>query len=166
MRCPFCKEQRDRVVDSRSSDAGRVIRRRRQCLACERRFTTYEKIGESFKLYVMKKDKLRVPYDRDKIIAGLRKACYKREISAEQIQQIAEAVEEDIFQRFDKEVSSAFIGESVMKHLRVVDKVAYIRFASVYRNFGDADELIEEVSQTIRRPVPRRTDGQTMLFDT
>ena len=166
MRCPFCKEQRDRVVDSRSSDAGRVIRRRRQCLACERRFTTYEKIGESFKLYVVKKDKLRVPYDRDKIIAGLRKACYKREISAEQIQQIAEAVEEDIFQRFDKEVSSAFIGESVMKHLRVVDKVAYIRFASVYRNFGDADELIEEVSQTIRRPVPRRTDGQTMLFDT
>jgi len=166
VRCPFCKEQRDRVVDSRSSDAGRVIRRRRQCLACERRFTTYEKIGESFKLYVVKKDKLRVPYDRDKIIAGLRKACYKREISAEQIQQIAEAVEEDIFQRFDKEVSSAFIGESVMKHLRVVDKVAYIRFASVYRNFGDADELIEEVSQTIRRPVPRRTDGQTMLFDT
>lgn len=166
MRCPFCKEQRDRVVDSRSSDAGRVIRRRRQCLACERRFTTYEKIGESFKLYVMKKDKLRVPYDRDKIIAGLRKACYKREISAEQIQQIAEAVEEDIFQRFDKEVSSAFIGESVMKHLRVVDKVAYIRFASVYRNFGDADELIEEVSKTIRRPVPRRTDGQTTLFDT
>jgi transcriptional repressor NrdR len=135
-------------------------------LACERRFTTYEKIGESFKLYVMKKDKLRVPYDRDKIIAGLRKACYKREISAEQIQRIAEAVEEDIFKRFDKEVSSAFIGESVMKHLRVVDKVAYIRFASVYRNFGDADELIEEVSQTIRRPVPRRTDGQTMLFDT
>ena len=166
MRCPFCKEQRDRVVDSRSIDAGRVIRRRRQCLACERRFITYEKIGESFKLYVMKKDKLRVPYDRDKIIAGLRKACYKREISAEQIQQIAEAVEEDIFQRFDKEVSSAFIGESVMKHLRVVDKVAYIRFASVYRNFGDADELIEEVSKTIRRPVPRRTDGQTMLFDT
>jgi transcriptional repressor NrdR len=166
VRCPFCKEQRDRVVDSRSSDAGRVIRRRRQCLACERRFTTYEKIGESFKLYVMKKDKLRVPYDRDKIIAGLRKACYKREISAEQIQRIAEAVEEDIFKRFDKEVSSAFIGESVMKHLRVVDKVAYIRFASVYRNFGDADELIEEVSQTIRRPVPRRTDGQTMLFDT
>ena len=166
MRCPFCKEQRDRVVDSRSSDAGRVIRRRRQCLACERRFTTYEKIGESFKLYVMKKDKLRVPYDRDKIIAGLRKACYKREISAEQIQQIAEAVEEDIFQRFDKEVSSAFIGESVMKHLRVVDKVAYIRFASVYRNFGEADELIEEVSTTIRRPVPRRTDGQTTLFDT
>lgn len=165
MRCPFCKEQRDRVVDSRASDAGRVIRRRRQCLTCKRRFTTYEKIGESFKLYVVKKDKLRVPYERDKIIAGLQKACYKRAVSAEQVQQMADAVEEDIFRQFDKEVSSTFIGESVMKHLRMVDKVAYIRFASVYRNFRDADELIEEVRQTIRRSVPRRTDGEPMLFD-
>ena len=166
VRCPFCKEQRDRVVDSRSSDAGRVIRRRRQCLACKRRFTTYEKIGESFKLYVAKKDKLRVPYERDKIIVGLQKACYKRAISAEQIQQIADRVEEDIFQRFDKEVSSAFIGESVMRHLRMVDKVAYIRFASVYRNFRDADELIEEVRETIRRPQPRRAGSGPTLFDT
>jgi len=166
VRCPFCKEQRDRVVDSRSSDAGRVIRRRRQCLACRKRFTTYEKIGDSFKLYVVKKDKLRVPYERDKIIAGLQKACYKRPVSAEQIQQMADVVEEDIFQRFDKEVSSTFIGESVMKHLRMVDKVAYIRFASVYRNFRDADELIAEVKQTIRRSVPRRRDSGPMLFDT
>ena len=166
MRCPFCKEQRDRVVDSRASDAGRVIRRRRQCLICKRRFTTYEKIGESFKLYVVKKDKLRVPYERDKIIAGLQKACYKRAVSAEQIQQMADAVEEDIFRQFDKEVSSTFIGESVMKHLRMVDKVAYIRFASVYRNFRDADELIEEVRQTIRRSVRRRGDSGPTLFDT
>jgi len=166
VRCPFCKEQRDRVVDSRASDAGRVIRRRRQCLTCKRRFTTYEKIGESFKLYVVKKDKLRVPYERDKIIAGLQKACYKRAVSAEQIQQMADAVEEDIFRQFDKEVSSTFIGESVMKHLRMVDKVAYIRFASVYRNFRDADELIEEVRQTIRRSVRRRGDSGPTLFDT
>ena len=96
MRCPFCKENRDKVIDSRSSDAGRVIRRRRQCLVCKRRFTTYEKTGESFKLYVVKKDNSRVPYDRDKIIAGLQKACYKREVSAEQIQQIADKVEEDV----------------------------------------------------------------------
>ena len=150
MRCPFCKEDRDKVVDSRSSDAGRIIRRRRQCLTCKRRFTTYEKIGESFKLYVVKKDKSRVPYDRDKVITGLQKACYKREVSAEQIQQIADKVEEDIFRNFDKEVSSAFIGESVMKHLRRVDKVAYIRFASVYRDFKDAGELIDEVSQVIQ----------------
>jgi len=154
MRCPFCKEDRDRVIDSRSSDAGRVIRRRRHCLACKRRFTTYEKVGESFKLYVVKKDKSRVSYDRDKIIAGLQKACYKRPVPAEQIQQIADRVEEDIFRNFDKEVTSSFIGECVMKHLRAADKVAYIRFASVYRDFTDAGELIEEVSRVIQETEP------------
>ena len=161
MRCPFCKEDRDRVIDSRSSDGGRVIRRRRQCLMCKRRFTTYERIGESFKLYVVKKDSSRVPYDRDKVIGGLQKACYKRPVSAEQIQQMADKTEESIFQNFDKEVSSAFIGESIMKYLRMVDKVAYIRFASVYRDFSDAGQLIEEVSQVIQE-----TDsiGQSMLF--
>jgi transcriptional repressor NrdR len=123
-------------------------------LACKKRFTTYERIGESFKLYVVKKDSSRIPYDREKIIAGLQKACYKRPVSAEQIQQIAEKVEESIFQNFDKEVSSAFVGESVMKQLRAVDKVAYIRFASVYRDFSDAGELIEEVSHVIAEPEP------------
>jgi transcriptional repressor NrdR len=163
VRCPFCKEDRDKVVDSRSSDSGRVIRRRRQCLVCQRRFTTYEKTGESFKLYVVKKDKNRVPYERDKIIGGLQKACYKRPISAEKIQQIADKAEEDIFRNFDKEVSSAFIGESVMKHLRAVDKVAYIRFASVYRDFRNAGELIEEVSRVIQQAEPME---QLKLFDT
>lgn len=163
MRCPFCKEDHDRVVDSRSSDTGRIIRRRRQCLVCKKRFTTYEKIGESFKLCVVKKDSSRVPYDRDKIVGGLQKACYKRPVSAEQIQQIADKVEEDIFRSSDKEVSSAFVGESVMKHLRVVDKVAYIRFASVYRDFEDAGELIEEVSQAIQET---EYIGQPKLFDT
>lgn len=161
MRCPFCKEDRDKVIDSRSSEGGRVIRRRRQCLACKRRFTTYEKIGESFKLCVVKKDGSRVPYEREKIISGLQKACYKRPVSAEQIQQIADKVEERIFKNFDKEVSSAFIGESVMKHLRKADKVAYIRFASVYREFRDAGELIDEVSEAIRRVEPT---GQQTLF--
>ena len=162
MRCPFCKEDRDRVIDSRSSDSGRVIRRRRQCLVCKRRFTTYEKAGESFKLYVVKKDKSRIPYDREKILGGLQKACYKRPVSAEQIQQLADKVEEDIFRKYDKEVSSAFIGESVMKHLRTVDKVAYIRFASVCRNFRDAGELIEEVSRVIRQVEPLE---QLRLFE-
>ncbi|MHC4157823.1 MAG: transcriptional regulator NrdR [Planctomycetota bacterium] len=162
MRCPFCKEDRDRVIDSRSSDAGRIIRRRRQCLVCKRRFTTYEKIGESFKLYVVKKDNSRVPFSREKIIAGLQKACYKRPVAAEQIQQVADKVEEDIFRNFDKEVSSAFIGESVMKQLHAVDKVAYIRFASVYRDFQDAGELIEEVSEVISRPADI---GHPKLFD-
>lgn len=154
MRCPFCKEDRDKVIDSRSSEGGRVIRRRRQCLACKRRFTTYEKIGESFKLYVTKKDGSRVPYDREKIVTGLQKACYKRPVSAEQIQQIVDKVEESVFRNFDKEVSSTFIGESVMKQLRKVDKVAYIRFASVYRDFKDAGELIDEVREAIQRVEP------------
>jgi len=129
---------------------------------CKRRFTTYEKTGESFKLCVVKKDKSRVPYDRDKIIGGLQKACHKRPVSADQIQQIADKAEEDIFHNFDKEVSSAFIGESVMKHLRGVDKVAYIRFASVYRDFTDAGELIEEVSRVIQGAEPME---QLRLFD-
>lgn len=154
MRCPFCKEDSDKVVDSRSSDSGRVIRRRRQCLACKRRFTTYERTGESFRLHVVKKDKTRVPYEREKIISGLQKACYKRSISAEEIQQIADRTEEDIFRSFDKEVTSAFIGECVMRHLRDVDKVAYIRFASVYRDFNDAGELIDEVSRAIQNTEP------------
>ncbi len=162
MKCPFCKEDRDKVIDSRSSDGGRVIRRRRQCLVCRRRFTTYEKIGESFKLYVVKKDNSRVPYDRGKIVTGLQKACYKRPVSAEQIQRIADKAEENIFRNFDKEVSSAFIGESVMKQLRKVDKVAYIRFASVYRDFRDAGELIKEVSKAINETEPV---AQPTLFD-
>lgn len=162
MRCPFCKEDDDRVVDSRSSDGGRVVRRRRECLACKRRFTTYEKTGEGSKLYVVKKDGARVPYDRDKVVAGLQKACYKREVSTEQIQQIADGVEEDIFRNFEREVSSAFIGESVMKHLRGTDKVAYIRFASVYRDFKDAGELIDEVSQVIAKV---EQGPQSGLFD-
>ena len=162
MKCPFCKEDNDKVVDSRSSDTGRIIRRRRQCLVCERRFTTYEKVGESFKLYVVKKDNSRVPYDREKVVAGIQKACYKREVSAEQVQQIADRVEEDIFSKFDKEVSSMFIGESVMTHLRNIDKVAYIRFASVYREFKDAGELIDEVSEAIRQV---EQAGQPKLFE-
>ena len=152
MRCPFCKEDQDKVVDSRSSEGGRVIRRRRQCLACKKRFTTYEKIGESFKLSVVKKDGSRLPYDRDKVIAGIQKSCYKRPVSADQIQEVADRVEEDVFRNYDKEVSSRFIGERTMRHLRSIDNVAYIRFASVYRDFRDAGELIEEVSQAIQQP--------------
>jgi transcriptional repressor NrdR len=161
VRCPYCKEDQDKVIDSRSSEGGRIIRRRRECLACNRRFTTYEKIGESVKLNVIKKDNSRVPYDREKTIVGLQKACYKRPVSAEQIQQIADKVEEDIFKMSDKEVTSAFIGESVMKHLRFVDKVAYIRFASVYRDFNDAGELIQEMSEVLKES---EVQNQPKLF--
>jgi transcriptional repressor NrdR len=162
VRCPYCKEDHDKVIDSRSSDAGRVIRRRRECMTCDKRFTTYEKIGESFKLFIIKKDSSRIPYDREKVITGLQKACYKRKVSAEQIQAIADKVEEEIFRNFDKEVPTSFVGESVMRHLRMVDKVAYIRFASVYRDFKDADELIDEVTQNMNR---RNNHNQSKLFD-
>jgi transcriptional repressor NrdR len=162
VKCPFCKEDDDKVIDSRSSEGGRVIRRRRQCIACKRRFTTYEKIGDSFKLSIVKKDGSRVPYDRDKILAGLQKSCYKRPVSADQIQEIADRIEEDIFKTVDKEVSSRFIGELAMKHVRAVDNVAYIRFASVYREFTDAGEFIEEISMAIK---DSHADGQPGLFE-
>jgi transcriptional repressor NrdR len=152
VRCPFCKEDNDKVIDSRSSEGGRVIRRRRECIECRRRFTTYEKIGESFKLNVVKKDGTRVPYDRDKLIAGLQKACYKRPVSAEKIQEVADRIEEEIFRNYDKEVSALFVGEQAMRFLRKVDNVAYIRFASVYREFTDAGELLDEVRQAIAEP--------------
>jgi transcriptional repressor NrdR len=119
-------------------------------------------VGEHFKLSVVKKDSSRVPYDREKIVAGLQKACYKRPVSAEQIQQITDRVEEEVFRSFDKEVSSSVIGESVMKHLKAVDKVAYIRFASVYREFTDAGEFIEQVKQAIEEPDHSR---QPRLFN-
>jgi transcriptional repressor NrdR len=110
----------------------------------------------------VKKDKSRVPYDREKVIAGVQKACYKRPVSAEQVQLVADKTEEDIFRRFDKEVTSAFVGECVMKHLRSIDKVAYIRFASVYRDFRDAGELIDEVSRAI---LDTDSTEQLKLFD-
>jgi len=152
VRCPFCKEDNDKVIDSRSSEGGRVIRRRRECGECGRRFTTYEKIGEASKLNIIKKDGTRVPYDRDKLIVGLQKACYKRPVSAEKIQEVADCIEEEIFRNYDKEVSALFVGEQAMWFLRQVDKVAYIRFASVYRDFDDAGELLDEVRQAIAEP--------------
>ena len=162
MRCPFCTEDNDRVVDSRSSDAGRTIRRRRLCLACTRRFTTYEKTNDGFKLTVVKKDKSRVPYNREKILGGLEKACYKRPVSAELIQHMVDRTEEVILRRYEKEVDTSIIGELVMRHLRAVDKIAYIRFASIYRDFNSADELIREVSQTLAQAEPLE---QLKFFD-
>jgi len=144
MQCPFCGQDKDRVIDSRSSEGGRVVRRRRQCEACKRRFTTYERVEDAVRLTVIKKDGSRQPYDRQKVIAGLEQACYKRPITDEQIRAVLEATEEDIFREFEKDVPSAFIGDTVGGHLRSLDKIAYIRFASVYRQFADVGELIEE----------------------
>ncbi|MCE5280459.1 MAG: transcriptional regulator NrdR [Planctomycetaceae bacterium] len=153
MQCPFCGKNNDKVVDSRSSEGGRAIRRRRECLVCERRFTTYEKPEEGIKLTVIKKDGSRVPYDRQKVIDGLERACYKRQITSEQIRSMLETVEDHLYRRFEKEVPSRVIGDLVSDCLRNIDKVAYMRFASVYRNFVDVGELIEEATEVKDAPV-------------
>jgi len=163
MQCPFCGQDNDKVVDSRSSEGGRAVRRRRQCLKCGKRFTTYERPDENIRLTVIKKDNSRVPYVREKIIAGLQKACYKRPVSDEQIRRIVEAVEEDIFRNFERTVPSSFIGDAVSGHLRGVDKIAYVRFASVYRSFSDVGELIERAREV--KDAPRVSPEQKELFD-
>ena len=144
MRCPFCRERHDKVVDSRSSGEGTIIRRRRECLECGRRFTTYERI-HMLPLRVIKKDGRRVEFDRSKIIAGLLRACEKRRISMDTIDRIVLEIENEIYTHHDKEVTSRHVGQLVMKHLHELDKVAYIRFASVYREFKDINEFVEEV---------------------
>jgi len=163
MQCPFCGSQKDKVIDSRSTDGGRSIRRRRQCLSCNRRFTTYERIEEVSRITVIKKDGSRVPYDRGRILAGLQRACYKRPVSDEQLLEIVEKTEESIFSNFDKEVPTSFIGDIVSELLKKLDKIAYIRFASVYREFRDVGQLIEEAQQASNSP--DETPGQGILFE-
>lgn len=144
MKCPFCREDNDRVLDSRTSPDGFAIRRRRECLKCRRRFTTYERIEES-PLKVVKKDGTRVPFDRDKIKKGLEKACWKRPISDVQIDAIVSSVEDDVYSQYDTEVPSRYLGEFVMARLRELDQVAFVRFASVYREFKDVKDFVEEL---------------------
>lgn len=163
MRCPFCKEDKDKVVDSRSSEGGRVVRRRRLCLSCRRRFTTYERVEEAVKLTVVKKDGSRIPYDRSKIIAGIQKACYKRPISMSQMEQLAEEVEEEVFRQTGNEVTSRFIGEETIKRLRDLDKVAYVRYASVYYEFADLEQFISEAQGLLERTSEQ--PGQPKLFE-
>lgn len=163
MQCPFCGADDDKVIDSRSSEGGRAVRRRRECRRCSRRFTTYERAEETPRITVVKKDGSRVPYERQKLLAGLQKACFKRPVSEPQLLRIVEATEEEIFRNFDKEVPSTRIGDLVGGQLRKVDQVAYIRFASVYREFRDVGELIEEAQEV--RDSPPEAPGQQELFD-
>jgi transcriptional repressor NrdR len=150
MLCPFCRRSETKVVDSRTSEQF-VIRRRRECLdtKCGRRFTTYEKIEES-PLRVIKKDGSRVPFDREKIRIGLEKACYKRPVSDEVIERIVKEVEADVYQNFEREVPSRYIGEQVFSTLRGIDQVAFVRFASVYREFKDVNDFVEELQPMLR----------------
>lgn len=143
MLCPFCRNGETKVVDSRTSQEF-AIRRRRECLNCGRRFTTYEKIEES-PLRVVKKDGARVPFDRARIRVGLEKACYKRPVSDEQIETIISQIEAKAYEEFEREVPSRFIGELVSNALRNVDQVAYVRFASVYREFKDVRDFVDEL---------------------
>src|SRR6202142_1790360 len=132
MRCPYCSSLENKVVDSRMGKEGESIRRRRECLTCEGRFTTYERVEESLPL-VVKKDGRREPFDHGKLLAGLKKACEKRPVPTEQVSAIADSIERDLADASGKEIASAVIGERVMARLREVDEVAYVRFASVYR---------------------------------
>ncbi|MHC4996022.1 MAG: transcriptional regulator NrdR [Planctomycetota bacterium] len=164
MRCPFCGEDKDKVVDSRSSDQGRVIRRRRQCLKCGRRFTTYERLEEAIKLNVIKRDGTRVPYDRIKLQTGLEKSCYKRPVSAQQIQKIVEDVEEVIFRDYEREIASADIGKLLSERIKRVDQVAYVRYASVYKQFRDIEDLLEEVKDVMQSNIGQEPPEQGKLF--
>lgn len=140
MRCPYCKADDDKVIDSRSTSDGASIRRRRECLACSRRFTTYERTEEQ-PLVVIKKDGSRQPFDRRKILEGIQKACQKRPIETQRIEDVVNRIELELYERFEREVPSKEIGELIMKELRDLDSVAYVRFASVYRNFREAKDF-------------------------
>ena len=146
MRCPFCGKDEGRVVDSRPRDDGRVIRRRRFCLACGRRFTTIENI-EDKKLYVIKSDGRREIFQREKLLKGIQIACTKRPVSIEEIERLVEKIEVDLHNGFIKEIESRKIGALVSEALRKLDEVAYVRFASVYRNFKDKDEFLQELKE-------------------
>ncbi|HYX93334.1 MAG TPA: transcriptional regulator NrdR [Myxococcaceae bacterium] len=148
MRCPFCQDAENKVIDSRESQEGSVIRRRRECLACSRRFTTYERVEELMPL-IVKKDGRREAYDREKVLSGLMKACEKRPVSSEQLEQTIDDLERRLQESGEKEVPSSRVGEEVMRRLQELDEVAYVRFASVYRSFRDITEFMSELKELI-----------------
>ena len=150
MRCPFCGHDEDKVIDSRPSEEGSAIRRRRECLACGSRFTTYEKV-ENLPLLVVKKDGSREPFLRDKLISGIIKACEKRPVSTAQIEELVDSVEMGVQNSLKREVTSREIGEMVMERLKSLDEVAYVRFASVYRQFKDVNSFLAELNQMLSR---------------
>ena len=150
MKCPYCGEDNTRVIDSRPAEDNSSIRRRRQCDACSRRFTTYEKV-ETIPLMVIKKDNNREPYDRSKIESGIMRACHKRPVSTSAINAAVDSIEAQIYAMEDKEVRSSTIGELVMKQLKELDEVAYVRFASVYREFRDVNTFLAELEKLYRK---------------
>ena len=163
MRCPYCHGTEDRVVDSRTSREGRAVRRRRECLSCGRRFTTYEYVEER-PLQVVKRDGSLEPYDRRKLLRSIRLPCAKRSISMAEIEAIVDEIEDELSRRGQDEVESGLIGELVMERLKRLDHVAYVRFASVYRNFQDIDEFVEELRElSARRARSVQAENQVEL---
>jgi transcriptional repressor NrdR len=150
LRCPYCNTDNDRVIDSRASADGISIRRRRECLECSRRFTTYERMEET-PLRVVKKDGSRVPFDRGQILKGMLKACEKRPVAMEDLERITSDIERRLTEMFDREVSSKYIGQLVMEELKKLDQVAYVRFASVYREFKDVQQFLEELKPLLQK---------------
>jgi transcriptional repressor NrdR len=153
VKCPFCNHLHDRVVDSRESKEGDAIRRRRQCLACERRFTTYERIDE-VPYMVIKKDGRREKFDRQKVLGGLLKACEKRPVSMVKLSELVNQVESKVSDSPDREISTTEVGEFLIDHLRELDKIAYVRFASVYRDFQDEEAFFNELKNLMRQKLP------------
>lgn len=150
MKCPFCGHSADKVVDSRESKEGEAIRRRRQCLKCGRRFTSYERI-DRIDYRVVKKDGTRERFDREKLMSGLLKACEKRAVPLTRLEAIVDRIEQRLHDTSDKEVSTTEVGEEVMSELKALDQVAYVRFASVYREFKDANEFVETIRSLLGR---------------
>jgi len=148
MKCPFCGEDNDRVIDTRPSEGGEAVRRRRECLNCGRRFTTYERL-ETLPIMVLKRDGSVQPFDRQKILAGILKACEKRPVSLEDMEKLVNDIEQDLYGKLEREVDSTYIGEKVIVALEKLDEVAYVRFASVYRQFKDINQFMRELKNIL-----------------
>lgn len=153
IRCPFCHEDANRALETVIAESGFAVRRQRECLSCRRQYTTLER-SEQRTLKVIKKDGSRLPFDRQKIRQGLERACWKRPVSDEQIEAVVAAVEEDVHSRAEPEVETSYVGELVMQHLRKLDQVAFVRFASVYRRFQDVQDFVDELDEILAKNDP------------
>lgn len=162
MICPFCEANDDKVIDSRASDAGRVVRRRRECLKCHKRFTTYERVEEATRLMVIKRDGTHVPFNRENVLRGVNAAIGKRPIAEEAKIALVEEIEEEVHREFEREVPSRIIGEKVMAKLRPLDSVAYVRFASEYYQFENVGQFVEELK--VLDAQPKDVKDQAKLF--
>lgn len=162
MICPFCEANDDKVIDSRASDAGRVVRRRRECLKCHKRFTTYERVEEATRLMVVKRDGTHVPFNRENVLRGVNAAIGKRPVAEEAKVALVDEIEEEVHREFEREVPSRIIGEKVMAKLRPLDSVAYVRFASEYYQFENVGQFVEELKELDSQP--KDVKDQAKLF--